>query len=173
MDGFVITLIVIGSLLTAYVLLFIVNLVFVNLFLKRLKVHNNALTIILNQKYDNLIELYQIYKKHNIDLSNVNKELFNIDINVFKIIDSKECLNARQLLSTVKQELTSIYKRNDKLTKNEQIIFLLKILNEIDEQFRAISASYNSDIIGYNYWIRFKPYMYIFLFNRVEKKDTI
>ncbi len=176
MNGFVIALICLGVIACVYVILFIVNLIFVYLFLKRIKVHSNALTILLNQKYEILNILYNAILKNDVNLSNLINEyeqFKNIDIYSLNNLTNETCLKNRQLMAFLKQQLIFTVRNNSKLLKNDEINFFIKILNEIDDQFRIISASYNADVIGYNYWIRFAPYVYIFVFNEVDKKDII
>ena len=176
MNAFCITLIVLSTIIIVYAFFFFVNLIFVYLFLKRLKTHTNALTILLNERFECLKSIINIFNK-NSTLNKINSTTLTkyneIDIVSFKNLTSTECISARQTMSVLNQELYYLFKTNDSFKKNEELLFNFKIIDDIDSQFRILSASYNADVIGYNYWIRFAPYVYIFLFNDVKKRELI
>ncbi len=174
MNGFVIALIIISSIAFLYVFGFAMNIGFIAVFLRKLDLHKKALTIVLSQKYDAEAEIISLFNKNNIKLSKENVDIFNkIDIHNFSELDSLECLRDRTSLSYLRQELLSAVKNKENFLKNEQFQRQVSIINNCDEQFRFLAASYNADVIGYNYWIRFKPYKYFFLLNRVELKNII
>lgn len=174
MSGYFVTLIVVFVLVFVGLVFFIVNLSFIGIFSRKLKEHGKALTILLTQKYENFESLFEIYNKNSIRVKKSIQELFkSIDVKNFEKMDTEESCVDRSNLSLLKQELTSIVKNNKDFQKNEEFQMAIKMMNSIDEQFRTVAAAYNADVIGYNYWIRFKPFKYLFLFNHVAKKEII
>lgn len=174
MNGYLIALIVVACLIGFYLFLFFVDLVFIGTFSKKLKEHNRALTILLTQKYESLDILLSIYKKNGIKVDSSFLDAYRkIDIIHFENMDTKECIKDRTSLSLLRQELVGMVKNDVDFQKNEEFQICIKMMSTIDEQFRTISASYNADVIGYNYWIRFRPFKYLFIFNHVELKEII
>ena len=174
LEWYEILIIVIGSFVLLYVLGFIVNLAFVATFKRKINEHRKAITIVLTQKKEALLNLVLIMEKSD---SKLDPRFFallqDIDENYFSKIYSNETKKARETLSYVRQELAGISNKSNDLQKNEEFKLSIASINSLDEQFRVLLASYNADIIGYNYWIAFKPYRYLFLLNKTEKKDLI
>jgi len=174
LEWYEILIIVIGSFVLLYVLGFIVNLAFVATFKRKINEHRKAITIVLTQKKEALLNLVLIMEKSD---SKLDPRFFallqDIDENYFSKIYSIETKKARETLSYVRQELVGKSNKSNDLQKNEEFKLSIASINSLDEQFRVLLASYNADIIGYNYWIAFKPYRYLFLLNKTEKKDLI
>ena len=174
LEWYEILIIVIGSFVLLYVLGFIVNLAFVATFKRKINEHRKAITIVLTQKKEALLNLVLIMEKSDSKLDPRFFALLQaIDENYFSKIYSIETKKARETLSYVRQELAGISNKSNDLQKNEEFKLSIASINSLDEQFRVLLASYNADIIGYNYWIAFKPYRYLFLLNKTEKKDLI
>lgn len=174
LEWYEILIIVVGSLLLIYVLGFIVNLAFIAIFKRKINEHRKAIAIVLTQKKEALLNLILLMEKRDSKLDNRYFALLqDIDPNYFLKIYSPETKKARESLSYVRQELAGISNRNSDLQKNEEFKLLIALINSLDEQFRVLLAAYNADILGYNYWIAFKPYRYIFILNKTEKKDLI
>lgn len=169
-----IVFIVLMSVLSFYVLGFLINLAFVNVFLKKFNEHNHALNIILVQKHEMINFLIKLIKKSGTD---VDEQLINtfesIDIKDYDTIGSEKCEKARNSLALLKQELLGISKSVETLLKNSEFKNIASSLAMIDDQIRYLIVSYNADIIGYNYWINFKPYVFIFILGGVKKKEII
>ena len=174
LEWYEILIIVVGALLLVYVLGLIVNLAFIVAFKRKINEHKKAITIVLTQKKEALINLVLLIEKRDPKLDpRFFALLQDIDENYFAKIYSPETKKARETLSYVRQELAGISNKSSDLQKNEEFKLSLASINSLDEQFRVLIASYNADIIGYNYWIAFKPYRYIFILNKTEKKDLI
>ena len=174
MNALEITYIVISSVIIAYVLGFLINLAFVNVFLRKFNEHNHALSIALMQKYEMLSSLLRLLKKNDVSVPEELIQLFeSINIKDFETISNESCLTARNNMSLLKQEIVGICKSNELIVKNGEYKNLVSTLTMVDDQIRYLIVSYNADVIGYNYWINFRPYVYIFILSGVEKKDII
>jgi len=169
-----ILIIILGSIIFIYVLGFIVNLGFVTTFKRKINQHRKAIIIILTQKREALFNLIEIMEKNGL---NVDPRYFallqDIDIKIFEAFYSLEAKKSRETLSYVKQDLIGIANKSASFQKNEEYKLSALSIASLDEQFRYLVAVYNADVIGYNYWIKFKPYAYIFLLNKSEKKDLM
>ncbi|MFA6943122.1 MAG: hypothetical protein WCQ71_04655 [Bacilli bacterium] len=174
MNWYTILILVVGIVALVYVLGLIITLGFVVTFKRKLSEHSRALVIVLNQKTESLINLIGIIERNGIKLDPRYAALLKeIDIKSFERIYSVESKKSRETLSYVKQELSGIANKSVDFKKNEEFKLASSLIISLDEQFRFLVATYNADVIGYNYWIRFKPYGYIFLLNKTENKDII
>lgn len=174
MNWYTILILVVGIIALVYVFGLMITLGFVVTFKRKLNEHSRAIVIVLNQKKEALINLVEIIEKNGLKLDPKYLVLLrDIDVNSFERIYSAESKKSRETLSYVKQELFSIANKSVDFKKNEEYKLASSLLVSLDEQFRFLVATYNADVIGYNYWIRFKPYGYIFLLNKTENKDII
>lgn len=174
MNALLVLFIVFMSLLIAYILGFLINLAFVNVFLKKFYEHNHALNIILVQKHELISFLMNLIKKYNFEIDEQLVSLFNsIDIKDYEVIGSEKSETARNNIALLKQELLGISKGLEDLLKNSEYKNIVSSLAMVDNQIRYLIVSYNADVIGYNYWINFKPYKYIFILSGVRKKEII
>jgi hypothetical protein len=167
-------ILLIAVLAALYALGFIMNLGFVMTFKRKLYKHRKAITVLLVQKKESLLNLINTMNKNDFSLDEKYIDILDgIDINSFEKIYSNEAKKNRDSLSYVRQTLLGLANKKSTFIKNGEYILLLNLINSIDEQFRYLIAAYNADVIGYNYWINFKPYRYIFILSRTEKKDII
>lgn len=172
METWLILCIVFSSLALVYILLFLMNLAFIHIFLKKLKEHKHALNIIFIQKYEVISQLIHLLKKQNVDIDDKFVELFNeISKDDFSSFECEECENSRNKLALLKQEILGTCKKHEEILKNNEYKNFAESLTLIDNQIRYLVISYNADIIGYNYWIRFKPYRYILSLSGLKEKD--
>lgn len=174
MSATAIIFIVFMSILIVYVSGFLINLAFVNVFLKKFNEHNRALSITLVQKHEMINFLLKLITKSGVEIdSKLIQTLEDIDIKDYDKIGSDKFEAARNSLALLKQELLGISKGIDTLLKNSEYKNIVSSLTMIDDQIRYLIVSYNADVIGYNYWINFRPYVYIFILNGVQKKEII
>lgn len=174
LEWYEILIIVIGTLVFVYVLGFMANLGFVVVFRRKINEHKKAIIIVLTQKREALLSLIEIMEKNELPIDPKYYSLLkDIDIRIFEEFYSQEAKKSRETLSYARQELIGFANKNASFQKNGEFKLSAALINSLDEQFRYLAATYNADVIGYNYWIKFKPYAYIFLLNKNEKKDLI
>lgn len=174
MNSWVIFIITFGCIVGFFIFLFLVNLIFIGAFSKRLKSHKNAFIIILAQRYEGLAVLINVLEKNKIAVPDNILQLYgSIDVSSFENLDSIKCIENRKTMSILKQEIMSLVKNNEEIFKNQEFKNLITMFSSIDDQTRVAIASYNSDVAGYNYWIRFKPFKYFFVFNNVLPKQSL
>lgn len=174
MDGWSIFVICVGSIFGFLLFLFLVNIVFIGVFLKEIENRKKALIIILTQRYEGLALLIDIFTKNKVEIPDHLLDLFkSIDINYFQDLESNECIKARSDMSLLKQELFSLVKYDYKVLKNSEFKNISIVFSSIDDQTRTVVSSYNAAVIGFNYWIRFKPFKYFYIFNNVEVKHLL
>ena len=169
-----ITLIVVGSLIGLWILLFIVNLIFVGSFSAIFKGHKKAIVVILYTKLDNMKKLYSILEKSGIKLdSKVKDALYDIGTTDFNEPGNELFEKSKNALSYVKDEIMFASNEHPELSSNQEFVQNRKNVNELDTQYRNNVVMYNADVLGYNYWIRFLPCRFIFKMFKVKKKQII
>ena len=162
--------IVLYSILTIYLLLFVMNITFIKVFLKKFREHKHALNIALTEKYEVISALIDLANKNNVSLDenilNVYKEIKTID---FVSFETEVCDKSKNSLALLKQEVISACKNS--LANQIEYENYVEQLNMLDNQIRYLVVSYNADVIGYNYWIHFKPFRYVFYLMGVKEKN--
>ena len=140
--------------------------------IRKFREHKHALNIALTQKYEVISNLINLAKANNIEIDenilNMYKEIKTID---FVSFESEICDKSKNSLAILKQEITSLCKNSKDLMLNSEYKNYVEQLNMIDDQVRYLIVSYNADVIGYNYWIHFKPFNYIFYLMGVREKN--
>ena len=169
-----ITLIVLGSVLGFWLLLLIIDLIFVGFFSALLKKHKKAMTLIMYTKLNNMKRLYGIINQSGINIDNrVTAILNDIDLRDFDDPVSKAFDKSKNNLMYVNDELLFLVNQHREMKDNIEFIQTKKNIDESEIIFRNNVVMYNADSLGYNYWIRFLPCRFIFIIFRVKKKDII
>ena len=173
-DALKITLIVLGSLAGLWILLLIVDLIFVGSYLTIFKKHKKAMTVILYAKLENLKKLISIMKQSGVDVDNrINALLSDIGDKDFEKPGSETFEKSKNTLSYAKDELMFAINQNKELISNPELLQAKNNVNESDVIYRNNVTMYNADVLGYNYWIRFLPCRFVFLMFRVKKKQLL
>lgn len=165
--------IVIGCLIGLYLLSVIIIGCVVRSLLKDIKRKEKALQISMAQKYDLIISLGDLMTINKIRLPNYVKSAISYKKrDGLKDYITSERLSIKTLLTKTVDTLFYIAEDNG-LLENEKYQTLKKFIVDIDIRNRKDIASYNSQIIAYNYWIRtwlFKPISKLF---RLKKKEIM
>ena len=169
-----ITLIIVGAVIGSWLLLFIVDLIFVGSYLTIFKKHKKAMVVILFTKLENLKKLFSIMHQSGINIDNRLTSLLNdIHEEDFKDPASQACDKSKNTLSYLKDEIMFIANQNPDLNENLDFIQAKNNILESDTMYRNNVMMYNADVLGYNYWIRFLPCAFIFKLFRVKKLEII
>lgn len=174
MEGYQVALLVIGIVLGVYLLLLIMDVIFVISFHKIFIKHNKALEVFLHYKYDSIKKLLDILDKYNVRIGDKYLRMFEeIDPNSFSNQESKACLEARTSLSMLRDELVYLAEQNERLSKHGEIRQAKNNITEMDSNYRNLIAMYNADVLGYNYWISFILTRYIYKILKFQSKQII
>ena len=174
MEAYQVVLLVFGIILGLYIVLLIMDLIFVLSFRRIFIKHNKALEVFLHYKYDNIKKLLDILDKYNVRIGDKYLRMFSeISPDCFSNQESRECLEARTSLSMLRDELVYLAEQNEKLSKHGEIRQAKNYITEMDANYRNLIAMYNADVLGYNYWISFIPTRYIYKLLKVNSKQII
>ncbi len=157
-----------------YIVGLIFNLVMVWWFKQALKTHRHGMGMATFTKYDYLLKLMNIMIKNGVTIDQSIVDTMNSFNELsFKHPERKEGAEAIEKLTYSRESIMSIARKQTLLNKNQEFINAKNAVIEMDVMYRNAVALYNADILGYNYWIRFLPYRYIFLIFKVSPRDLI
>lgn len=169
-----ITLIVVGSIIAVWLLLLIVDLIFVGSYLAIFKKHKKAMVVILFTKLENMKKIFLVMKQSGVDIdAKLVASLNEVKEEDFQEPASEACEKSKNALSYLKDEIMFIANQNLDLNENSEFVTAKNNILESDTLFRTNVMMYNADVLGYNYWIRFFPCRFIFKMFRVKKLETI
>ena len=157
-----------------YIMLIVADLLFVLSFLRTMKKHNKALCVLYTSKLDHIRKFANIFNEKGIKTSNeFTSILDSLRSEVFKNQDDPKCTEAKGKLTYLQQEITFLLSKNQTLFDDPAVSLIKNNIEEIDRNLRLNSITYNADVLGYNYWVRFLPCRFIFLLAKTKLKDTI
>lgn len=169
-----IVLIVIGSMIAVWLLLFILDLIFVGSYLTIFRKHKKAMVVVLYTKLENLKKIFSVMRQSGIDIDSKFIEMLNgISEKDFEEPGSKEYISANNTLSYLKDEVLFIANEKEDLNNSSEFALAKKNVLEADSLYRSNVIMYNADVLGYNYWIRFLPCRFIFKMFKAKKKEII
>lgn len=152
----------------------VTGLLFAMSFHSLLRKHTKAFNVVIRTKYDNLDKLIQIIIANDATLGNkFNTKLKEIGIDELGDPSNQNSIKIRNDLVQLKDSLLIELSKNEILMKHEQILLLVKHIQELDQVYYIQIATYNADIIGYNYWVKFLPTRYIFKLFKIGTKEII
>ena len=169
-----ITLIVLSSIAAAWVLLLIVDLIFIGSYLTIFKKHKNAMVVILYTKLENMRKLFSVINQSGIKIDNRLYAILNdISEKDFEDPASTACDKSKNALSYLKDEIMFVANQHEDLLNDVEFIQAKNNILESDSIYRSNVTMYNADVLGYNYWIRFFPCAFVFKLFKVKKKEII
>ena len=152
-------LIALGGVIALYLLGFFIALFIISKFNKRLRKRRDALRLLIAQRKDIALAVYKLVAAENakIPMSVQNKvnELANKGIG---LLNDYEVLDYAPEIEKITKTIFELADASKTLKKSEDCARYRKELTELDEIKRQHIAIYNSDINGYNYWIRLMSY---------------
>ena len=171
-DALKITLIVIGAIFGLWLLLLIVDLIFVGSFSAIFNKHKKAITVILYTKFENIKKMVEIINQAGIKLDDkVTKTIDSIDNKDFNEPGTEAYENSKNGLSYLKDELLFLTSDNSELQNNIEFVQAKKNVNDSDIMYRNNVVMYNADVLGYNYWIRFLPVRFVYKIFKIKEKQ--
>ena len=169
-----ITLIVIGALIGLWLLLLLVNIIFVASYSRIFKKHKKAITVVLYTKLENMKKLFAIMKYSGINIDNrLVSLLSDISEKDFDDPASQAFDKSKNTLSYLKDEIMFVANQHPELNNNVDFVQAKNNILESDTIYRTNVTMYNADVLGYNYWISFIPCIFVFKMLKFKKKEII
>lgn len=168
-----IVLIVVLSILAIYFILFVFNVISVFTFRINMNKHKNSLCLYYATKCEIYRKLFPLLIQKGIDIPDKLLDmLVNIKAHDFKDPYSKRTHEVKESLILIEQSISSLILKN-KLNIDEEYLLFKSGIDEAEKNIRGSIILYNNDVIGYNYWVRFLPFRYLFLLFKIKTKKTI
>lgn len=174
MLGLQIALIVFLVIFGIYVLLLITDIIFVLSFNKFFSKHLKAMIIFLNMKFDNVKRLMEIVIESGTPVDNKFILLISdIHREDFDHVEGNGCKTVLDNLTYIKDEILYISRGSAKLQNDEEFKLARQNIATLENQYRASIATYNADVLGYNYWISFFPTRFIWKLMKFKPKAIL
>ena len=134
-----------------------------------MKKDSRAIRVAMSTKLDILKKCQGVMEETKIKMSEeCYTKLRYLDTEDFLKVETEDFDNSRADLSFVENEIRGYVTTKRKLLKNEQAEILRLLLNDINESLKTSIVNYNSDLLGYNYWVKFPLYRLIFKLFKVH-----
>ena len=168
-------LIILLSVIGAYLLILVVNVIFVLSFYSIMKKHDRAIQIILKTKYDSLKDLIKKMDENwDIEVDTETKHLLD---EAGKLLNDKEfikhCDDIKKKLSYINSQLSALCEEDERVVADNDYILIKENVSQLDNVYRSNVIMFNADVLGFNYWVRFLPFRYLWLLFRIKLKDFI
>lgn len=122
-----------------------------------------AFAILFSEKKEALLALGTYFKDAKIDFSEADEEALKAVSSIKeKRIKEEDIPFYRETLSTLEKRLHYLAEENPWVKENDDYETMRSLLNDLNTNYRRIVATYNTDLLGYDYWR--KQFLYCFLF---------
>ena len=157
-----------------YLLTLVVNMVFVISFSNMMRRDNRGIRVSLSAKLDILRKAQEVILANGLKITDkCAHSLRYLDSEDFFEAQTEDFLKATEELAMVEKEISGILFSSRKLAKNDEVELIKSLLKDVNESLKTSVMAYNADVLGYNYWVRFTPCIFIFLLFKVKLKKTI
>ncbi len=154
-----------------YLLVVLVDVIFVLFFSSIMKKHDNAIRILIRSRIDTLDNLKKALIEKGLPLEEDSQtDVTSLSLKKSLAFENEEFVSIKSALSLAESKILS-YITPD--MEDEAIIRLKGDLDQLNNAYRSNVIMYNADVLGYNYWIKFLPTRYIYLIFRKEEKGLI
>ena len=165
--------IIVGCIIGIYLLIIIVIAFVVRSLLKDIKRKEQSINIVMAQKYDLLIALGNLMVEKGIELSKNISETLNLkNHEKLKVYNTMKRLSIKTLLTKTVDTMFYIAETN-KIGEDIKYLILKKSIQDIDVHHRKSIASYNSQVVAYNYWIKTWLFRPVSLILRLKEKEIM
>ncbi len=159
--------------LAIYLIGFFVALACLLDFRRKLKAHLKALQVLFTQKKEVLLALFKIFhdevKDLDPDLVDQYGKIQWLDI---KIEKQEDVVHFRNILTTF-QNRFAFYIEGHKELENSEVETFLSLSRDLDSSYHRVSAIYNADLDGYEYWRKVVFYRPLFHLFGIRKKERL
>ncbi|MFA5481122.1 MAG: hypothetical protein WC282_01890 [Bacilli bacterium] len=168
------TIIGVGGAIGLYILFFVIVLLTISKFNKLLNKRREAMRLLLAQRKDITIALYKLAIAQKAKASTLfQNEMTALTNTEIGLLNSSEIFDFAPKLEKMTKAVFEFAETSKTIKKMSEYAQYKKELEELDEIKRQHIAIYNSDINGYNYWIRIMSYRWILIALKFHEKKRI
>lgn len=170
-----ILIIVLSVVIGIWIIAIVFATIFYHIFEKALKDESAALNVLLKERHKTLIRYIEVAKNYNIQ---INPNDIN-GINRLERIDDFQSLSKtdrdERMFAFLKSahNITALCDQNEDFRKDDEYDLLKNMYLDLEDAYRQKCAKYNSNVLGYNYWIHIPGTRLIFKMFKIRKKDLI
>ncbi len=169
-----IVILIILGLFALYLIGYIFVATLVGSYRKQMRKDNRGIRVAMSTKLDILRKCQAVMETNKIKMSDeCYKKLRYLDTEDFLQVQTDDFDSGRADLNFVENEIRGYVTTKRKLLKNEETEILRLLLQDINESLKTSIVAYNSDVLGYNYWVRFPLYRFIFIIFKCNPYKTI
>ena len=167
-------LIILISLASIILLGIIVNLIFYFVFKARIKKFDVGIALTLDCRYQLSLELVELYEKNNLVIDEeLKKHIQSFDREVLIHNKCEDNIQLKRELYYISSTLISLGEQNSEIAQDESFIHIIESINELDKIYRSSVISYNTEVLGYNYWLNFPSLKLIFKLAKRKERQLI
>lgn len=164
---------VMGILALIYVFLLIFTLSFLLSFKERLKRKTTAFLVLLSEKKEVLLALTSLYQELGVHYEEADLEwIRKVTLIDKKRIKGDDIVPLSETLANLEKRLRYIANSNKAIRENENFVSLISLLDDLNSNYRRMVATYNSDLVGYEYWRKqplYRAWFFLFGFRKKER----
>ena len=158
-----IVILILLGLLALYLIGFGFVIFLVSSYRSKMRKDNRAIRVAMSTKLDILRKCQAVMESNKIKMSDeCYKKLRYLDTEDFLQVQTEDFDNSRADLNFVENEIRGYVTTKRKLLKNDEAEILRLLLNDINDSLKTSIVAYNSDVLGYNYWVKYPLYRLIF-----------
>ena len=139
-------------------------------FKEKIRKKTLAISILLSEKRDVLLSLFSLMEKDVTDKS-ILTSLEMVNSLSLEKLKCQDIEHAIALLTNLQKQLV-MFANSNGYSNNEDYETYFGLLTDLDMNYRKMTAVFNSDITGYDYWRKtplFRGLLYIFGFREVKR----
>ena len=152
----VILLIVLGVALFAIIAWHFTSLMFAISFKNKLRKQSNTINLLLAQRRETVLEIVKLALSHDLEISRDDIKGINRLERVEDFQSLKKEERDERIFSFIRSSYNVIHlcDASRKVSSDKGYEPLLDLYNGVEAAYRQKVARYNSDVLGYNYWVR-------------------
>ena len=169
-----IVILILLGLFAIYLIGYIAVATIVGSYRRQIKKDNRGVRVAMSTKLDILRKCQAVMEANKIKMSDeCYIKLRYLDTEDFLQVQTEDFDKSRADLNFVENEIRGYVTTKRKLLKNEEAEILRLLLQDINESLKTSINAYNTDVLGYNYWVKFPLYRFIFLIFKAKPYKEI
>lgn len=139
-------------------------------FRTKIKKKTLAISLLLSEKRDVLLSLMTLLE-NDIHDESIKESATKVRWLKMNNVSSKDIEAYLFLLSSLQKRLV-LFANNGEYKNDENFVAYFEILSDLDANYRKIAATFNSQVVGYEYWRKtplFKGLFFVFGFREIKR----
>ena len=172
----VILLIVLGVTIFLFLAWHFTALMFATAFKHKLRRQSNSINLLLAQRRETVLEIIKLALSHDLEISREDIKGINRLERIEDFQSLKKDDRDDRIFSYIRSSYNIIHlcDSSRKVSNDKRYEPLLDLYNGVEATYRQKVARYNSDVLGYNYWVRVTGAKIFFRYIlRWKKKDLL